>query len=1011
MVARLHRARLRRMLECGRHCRHPSCGLLLLVDTSNAVRVDDACGHIDPSTVPQVAICAQGHAYCLSCDDVAHAPCTCSDWARWKRKVQDEITRHTGAQAGDGMDDVASALWLSANTKQCPKCKTAIEKDEGCNHMNCRKCRHEFCWMCMQPWAMHGNSTGGFFQCNRFVADASSMADGEDEGALQGWEAELIPNYQQGSAQAEALKQRNRGVKMQRFIHHYTRHMAHGESAAKEALIRGENLRRIEKSLRDTSSGELLWLQGYHVVNPLAEEAAARPTDNVEVCGSSLAYLEKEAIILGDSESTRTAFLLDPSSTPQTGRDSLQHSFIKSEGSAGGLISRALGSINLGGMTTPFRDILRGSESRDNGSVSKPEATDQSPERKGIFRSLSRSPSSITRAEGGKPAAGGPDPAQTIITSAPYTEPPACLTFLQEGFDELLRCRQLLKGSFAFAFFVFSDEHAMNSKGSFRRHSMARRARFELLQGELEIMVEMLSDCLARKRLRASSSQIKELTQAARRKRLEWEENMFSAIMHEAMETKDRENRTAYQAQERAERFRRNSAEAHNEASTFSNSSHTTPSRSAYNQHETHVQHLQVSEDILSHISMLVDELSQLKLIEEGSVPGVDMPIETLRMRQAELRAEAQSLMVALQQRGFEPSSGSGGGGAGAQSESSKAKRSSSNKEERRSKKRNSAPSLPSPSTPPPSGMAVAESGSGKSNRRYSSEATIGAVHKRSLPAGIAPAHSPQSVTAAAMRAASTSPTGVQTAGAATPPPPPASREKPSAPKNLPVSGIDLQLTDISQHIFPLPPDYQPTSSIQGMASPASSSSSLSPAASPSHSPSRGPSSEPDRLFHALESLIFDDPRLALRTGRGQPDHSEARATTAAQRGSGRGSAAHFEPMMEYPGAVNRSATHHFDDDEDMELNRAIMLSLQSSISAQERKGTDNDMLLRQADQSQPGEHQQSRSTIQPPITEEQLQVLMSLGYSPAAVEAAWALGGSLDAAANILLNGGVGDA
>ena len=32
-------------------------------------------------------------------------------------------------------DEIANALWVAANTKPCPRCKTPIEKDEGCNHM------------------------------------------------------------------------------------------------------------------------------------------------------------------------------------------------------------------------------------------------------------------------------------------------------------------------------------------------------------------------------------------------------------------------------------------------------------------------------------------------------------------------------------------------------------------------------------------------------------------------------------------------------------------------------------------------------------------------------------------------------------------------------------------------------------------------------------------------------------------------------------------------------------
>ena len=80
--------------------------------------------------------------------------------------VQEE-TAKTGESKVDAQD-IADALWISANTKRCPKCTAPIEKNEGCNHMTCRKCRHEFCWICMQPWSLHDASTGGFFQCNRF---------------------------------------------------------------------------------------------------------------------------------------------------------------------------------------------------------------------------------------------------------------------------------------------------------------------------------------------------------------------------------------------------------------------------------------------------------------------------------------------------------------------------------------------------------------------------------------------------------------------------------------------------------------------------------------------------------------------------------------------------------------------------------------------------------------------------------------------------------------------------
>jgi ariadne-1 len=57
--------------------------------------------------------------------------------------------------------------WILANTKPCPKCKRPIEKNQGCMHMTCSQCKNEFCWLCLANWQEHGESTGGFYACNR----------------------------------------------------------------------------------------------------------------------------------------------------------------------------------------------------------------------------------------------------------------------------------------------------------------------------------------------------------------------------------------------------------------------------------------------------------------------------------------------------------------------------------------------------------------------------------------------------------------------------------------------------------------------------------------------------------------------------------------------------------------------------------------------------------------------------------------------------------------------------
>ena len=118
------------------------------------------------------------------------------------------------------------------------------------------------------------------------------------------------------------------------------------------------------------------------------------------------------------------------------------------------------------------------------------------------------------------------------------------LRFLSNGFQELLSCRQILKGSFPYAFYAFDETNdpdtddmealysLMERSGLSDRHiQLSRRQAFETLQSELETYVEILSDICARKRLRASKAQIAQATKNAKSKRIELEEYISQTNM------------------------------------------------------------------------------------------------------------------------------------------------------------------------------------------------------------------------------------------------------------------------------------------------------------------------------------------------------------------------------------------------------------------------------------------------------------------------------------------------
>ena len=74
--------------------------------------------------------------YCCICQVEWHKGITCNQWANQHGKS----------------NDLTLNLISKLNVKQCPKCKMHIEKNDGCDHMTCGKCKYEFWWSSLQDY-------------------------------------------------------------------------------------------------------------------------------------------------------------------------------------------------------------------------------------------------------------------------------------------------------------------------------------------------------------------------------------------------------------------------------------------------------------------------------------------------------------------------------------------------------------------------------------------------------------------------------------------------------------------------------------------------------------------------------------------------------------------------------------------------------------------------------------------------------------------------------------------
>lgn len=169
-------------------------------------------------------------SFCFKCGMDYHAPTDCQIIKKWLTKCA---------------DDSETANYISANTKDCPKCHVCIEKNGGCNHMQCFNCKHDFCWMCLGDWKTHGSE---YYECSRYKDNPN------------------IANESMHVQAREALK---------KYLHYYER----WENHSKSLQLEQQTLDRLKNRVNEkVMKGRGTWIDWQYLFNAAGLLAKCRYT-------------------------------------------------------------------------------------------------------------------------------------------------------------------------------------------------------------------------------------------------------------------------------------------------------------------------------------------------------------------------------------------------------------------------------------------------------------------------------------------------------------------------------------------------------------------------------------------------------------------------------------------------------------------------------------------------------------------------------------------------------------
>lgn len=103
-------------------------------------------GQLHENPCPHFTCGECGYQKCVVHNSEWHRDETCEEY---DQRTRPQKRKDRKKQEKKETKEKLSAEHISKTTKPCPGCGKRIEKADGCNHMKCSVCRHEFCWKCL----------------------------------------------------------------------------------------------------------------------------------------------------------------------------------------------------------------------------------------------------------------------------------------------------------------------------------------------------------------------------------------------------------------------------------------------------------------------------------------------------------------------------------------------------------------------------------------------------------------------------------------------------------------------------------------------------------------------------------------------------------------------------------------------------------------------------------------------------------------------------------------------